>query len=281
MKVYGLSGKSGTGKSFQAIRICRERNIESLIDDGLFILNNKIEAGHSAKRDNNKITAIRTAIFDNPVDRAAVSQRIRDLAPESILIIGTSDAMVQKICDRLELPEPLEIMHIEDVSDSDAITTALRQRREKGRHVIPVPTMEIQPHFSGYFMAPFRALFNRNGKLEQEEEKSIVRPTYSYLGKYYISNAAVNDMIRYAASRCTGVTDVLRCVADVSSDGVVLNTSVVFEMTPQLRDNVENLQETISSDVFQMTSFNILAVNVLVKGLKPVETAGSSTEKDA
>lgn len=274
IKVYGLSGKSGTGKSFQAMRICRERSIESLIDDGLFIMNNKIEAGHSAKRDNNKITAIRTAIFDNLSDREAVSRRIRELTPDSILIIGTSDAMVRKICSRLELPEPLEILHIEDVSDSDAITTALRQRQEKGRHVIPVPTMEIQPHFSGYFMAPFRALFKRNGKLEQEEEKSIVRPTYSYLGKYYISNAAVNDMIRYAATGCVGVTDVLRCSADVSSEGVVLNVTAVFEMTPQLREQIEKLQETISSDVFQMTSFNILSVNVTVRGLKSVEAAG-------
>ena len=271
MKVYGLSGKSGTGKSFQALRICRERGIESLIDDGLFILDNKIEAGHSAKRDNNKITAIRTAIFDNPADREAVSKRIRELAPDSILVIGTSDGMVQKICDRLELPDPLEILHIEDISDSDAITTALRQRQEKGRHVIPVPTMEIQPHFSGYFMAPFRALFKRNGMLEQEEEKSIVRPTYSYLGKYYISNAAVNDMIRYAASGCEGVADVLRCAADVDSEGVTLNVTVIMELTPRLKEHIETLQNVISSDVFQMTSFNILSVNVHIRGLKPAE----------
>ncbi len=268
MRVFGLSGKSGTGKSFQAIRICREREIESLIDDGLFILNNKIEAGHSAKRDNNKITAIRTAIFDNPVERATVSERIRELAPDSILVIGTSDAMVLKICRRLELPEPEEIMHIEDVADNDEITTALRQRQEKGRHVIPVPTVEVQPQFSGYFMAPFRALFNWNGKLMQEEEKSIVRPTYSYLGKYYISNGAVNDMIHYAASGCDGVSDILKCTADVSSEGVILNISAIFEMNPQLRDHIEHMQEIISSDVFRMTSFNILAVNVTVKGLK-------------
>ena len=35
----------------------RSRNIEAIIDDGLFIYNNAVQAGHSAKRDENKMTA--------------------------------------------------------------------------------------------------------------------------------------------------------------------------------------------------------------------------------
>ena len=37
MKVYALVGKSGTGKSYQAVNLCKELNIEAIIDDGLFI----------------------------------------------------------------------------------------------------------------------------------------------------------------------------------------------------------------------------------------------------
>ena len=42
MKVYGLIGKSGTGKSFQAVNLCKQLNIESIIDDGLHMQ----EQGH-------------------------------------------------------------------------------------------------------------------------------------------------------------------------------------------------------------------------------------------
>ena len=42
MKVYTLSGKSGTGKSFQAMNLCNELNIESIIDDGLFIYHSRV-----------------------------------------------------------------------------------------------------------------------------------------------------------------------------------------------------------------------------------------------
>lgn len=278
--VYGLSGRSGTGKSYQAMNVCRRMDIESIIDDGLFICHNKIEAGHSAKRDSNKITAIRTAIFDDTAERRLVSDRIREVAPASILVIGTSDAMVEKICSRLGLPEPTEIMHIEDVSDSDDITTALRQRREKGKHVIPVPTVEIQPQFSGYFLAPFRFFLRRNGRIVSGDEKSVVRPTYSYLGRYYISNSAVRQIIQYAGLHSPGVSEVQRSSVRVGPEGAVISVAAVFYMTRNLRANVEKMQKHIADEVTKMTSFNILSVNVTVRGLNPeTKNERSSTGK--
>ena len=46
MKVYGLIGKSGTGKSFQAVNLCKRLKIESIIDDGLFICRNTVSYTH-------------------------------------------------------------------------------------------------------------------------------------------------------------------------------------------------------------------------------------------
>ena len=58
MKIYGLVGKSGTGKSYQAVNLCKEKNIESIIDDGLFICGNMVIAGISAKRQKTKYAAV-------------------------------------------------------------------------------------------------------------------------------------------------------------------------------------------------------------------------------
>ena len=62
MKIYTLVGKSGTGKSYQAMNLCKELNIEGIIDDGLFIYKNRIVAGISAKRQATTIGAIKTAL---------------------------------------------------------------------------------------------------------------------------------------------------------------------------------------------------------------------------
>ena len=57
MEVYTLVGKSGTGKSFHAMNVCKKLNIEAIIDDGLFIYKNSVLAGTSAKREETKIGA--------------------------------------------------------------------------------------------------------------------------------------------------------------------------------------------------------------------------------
>ena len=44
--------KSGTGKSYQAMNLCKELDIEAIIDDGLFIYGNRVMAGISAKAEN-------------------------------------------------------------------------------------------------------------------------------------------------------------------------------------------------------------------------------------
>ena len=127
MKVYGLVGKSGTGKSYQSMNVCRDRKIEGIIDDGLFIYQNAVQAGHSAKRDKNKVSAIKTAIFQDETKRNEVARKIREISPASILVLGTSEEMIAKICSRLGLPEVSEMIRIEDIVSQDAITTALRR----------------------------------------------------------------------------------------------------------------------------------------------------------
>lgn len=38
MEIYSFTGKSGTGKSYSAARICREKHIDAIIDDGLLMV---------------------------------------------------------------------------------------------------------------------------------------------------------------------------------------------------------------------------------------------------
>lgn len=278
MKVYGLVGKSGTGKSYQSMNVCRDRNIEAIIDDGLFICRNTIQAGHSAKRDKNKVSAIKTAIFQNPEIRRQVADKIKEVAPKSILVLGTSEEMIEKICSRLELPEVSEMIHIEDVASQDAITTALRQRKEQGKHVIPVPTFEIKSQFSGYFMTPLKILRNKNDRQGAMQEKSVVRPTYSYLGEFTISDKTVVQLIEYTCNLSEYVAEVLKCGIKSRPDGVEINIAAIFLYGPGLLKRAEKLQNLVTAEVEKMTAFNILSVNIAIRGLRPAEDSGETEE---
>ena len=158
MKVYTLTGKSGTGKSFQALNLCKEYNIEAIIDDGLFIYQNKVMAGTSAKREKTKVGAIKAAMFIRAEQRDEVKKSIESVKPESILIIGTSDGMAEEICEQLGLPEIYKVIHIEDITTEREREKAWKQRRIQGKHVIPVPSMQLKRDFAGYFIITLTAL---------------------------------------------------------------------------------------------------------------------------
>jgi len=267
MKVYALVGKSGSGKSYQAMNICGELNIESIIDDGLLVYGNTVAGGISAKRQVTKIGAIRTALFTNNDHRLLVSEKIKELNIETILILGTSDGMVKRIADRLDLPAIEKTVYIEDITTEGERSIAHKQRHELGKHVIPVPTFQIKREFSGYFLDPLK-IFRQWGNKEMFSEKSVVRPTYSYLGEYIISQKAISDIIQYIGMNTEGVHTIIRVDASTTHTGVEITVLAILNYGCKVIDSAKNLQSNISSGVETMTAFNIETVNVEVRGLK-------------
>ena len=114
VKVFALVGRSGTGKSYHSKQVAAKQKIDLIIDDGLLIKGDRIIAGHSAKEDPNFISAVRTAVFDDEDHKRAIESAMLKEKYKRILIIGTSEKMINKICARLELPMPEKVIHIED-----------------------------------------------------------------------------------------------------------------------------------------------------------------------
>lgn len=56
--------------------------------------------------------------------------------------------MVAKIAKRLGLHGIDETIYIQDISSQYEIQQALNTRRTEGKHVIPVPTLELKKDFS-------------------------------------------------------------------------------------------------------------------------------------
>ena len=153
MKIYALVGKSGTGKSYQAVNLCKEKNIESIIDDGLFICRNTVLAGISAKRQATKIAAVRTALFHEDYHMESVKAAIEKADPQTLLVLGTSDRMVDKIVARLGLHDIDERIYIEDITTEEERDIAYKQRNDLGQHVIPAPTFQLKRQFSGFLIS--------------------------------------------------------------------------------------------------------------------------------
>jgi uncharacterized alkaline shock family protein YloU len=268
MKIYGLSGKSGTGKSYNAGELCGRLQIPASIDDGLYIYGSSIAAGTSAKKQETRIGAVKTALFMDNSQCAQVRAAIRRTKPDSILILGTSDDMVEKIADRLGLPRPSRIIHIEDITTPAQRTKASRERKEDGTHVIPAPTFEVKRQFSGYFLDPKRSFRSAGYKRPVTTEKTVVRPTFSYLGRFEISDKVISDIVHLMADATPGVANVLWVTSQNSDEGLYIRVVLQFEYGCRVRTAALAIQRAVADEVAYMTAFNVLGVEVEIRGFK-------------
>ncbi len=221
MYVYALIGKSGTGKSFRARLLAEKIGVPYIIDDGLLIHDATILAGKSAKQEKNYISAIKTALFTEDEHRQEVIQAIQKNKIKKILLIGTSEKMVKRLAKALDLPPIYEVIKIEDIASQKDIEAAIKSRFEEGKHVIPVPTIEIKRDYAQILSDSIRIFFKGNRddngvKRSKFFEKSIVQPSYhdyEIPGTVTISEAALTQMI-------------LHCIDEYNSDVIVKKIKV-------------------------------------------------------
>lgn len=266
MEVYALVGQSGTGKSYKAIMVARDKNTEYIIDDGLLIGGTRVMAGKSAKKEDTKLAAVRRALFKDEEHRNIIKMTLNDLKPERILVLGTSLKMIEQIVGALEIPYPCEIININDISTDKEINKAVKSRRKEGKHVIPVPSVEVKKDFSGYFIDSLK-IFRKREKTTDIAEKTIIRPTFSYLGRYEVSKNALIQVVEISALNVKGVDKVRKVKIDSNAEGVIVNVELVLTLIKRLDFILTDVQKEVTEGLEYSTGLNVLKVNVWAVGL--------------
>ena len=266
IKVYAFVGPSGTGKSHRAQMVANENNIHYIIDDGLFINDNEIIAGESAKKAPTKIETVKKALFLQQEQKDEIRKAIEKYKPESILILGTSDGMVNKIAANIGLPPVEKIIYIEEIATPEEIQEARRSRVTEGKHVIPVPTFEIKKDFSGFILDPLQIFKIKSGNNKPYiSEKSIIRPTFSYLGNFTISDTVFRQIIEYVAKREPNIYNVLRTRIDNQPEGPYVYIELSVEYGENVRTIVENFKNKIIKELEKLTTMRVQTIKIVIK----------------
>ncbi|MDY3030443.1 MAG: Asp23/Gls24 family envelope stress response protein [Clostridia bacterium] len=269
MRTIAFVGPSGTGKSYRATMVSNQNGADAIIDDGILISHGRLIAGTSAKKEPTRIASVKHALFMDNAHAEAVKRGIRESNIKCLMILGTSDGMVQKIAKRLGV-EPIEkIIRIEDVATPEEMAMAKDMRLNQGKHVIPVPTFEIKHDFSGYFLHPlrlFRKNLDKDGDLG-EADKSIVRPTFSYMGDFTISDNALISIVRHEAERADGVR-VIGVSIRKTPHGLHIDVTASLTYGADISKTCRSMQERIKNSIEMYTSLNARRVHILVKNLK-------------
>lgn len=185
MKVYALIGESGSGKSYRALQLADEKGISAIIDDGLLIVDGQYVAGYSGKYELNRIASVKRAVFLNREHAEEVRRALQRLKPEKILVLGTSDRMVERIVSTLALPPIAERIYMEDITSLEERTIA-RTMRHAGNHAIPLPRIQVEEAGLGKWIRDVRSLFLPAVRKKEEDvlETTIVQPRFAWGGVY-------------------------------------------------------------------------------------------------
>ena len=268
IKVYAFVGPSGTGKSYRAQMVAGEKNTHFIIDDGLLIKDNQVIAGASAKKAATKVATVKHALFYEDSEKEEIIKALKKYRPQSILILGTSDGMVEKIAANLGLPKISDTTYITDVATEKEMETARRIRVTEGKHVIPVPTFEIKKDFSGYLLDPLQ-IFKSKGKGEKPyvSEKSIIRPTFSYMGKFTISDLVFRQILEYLAVKTPAIYKISKTRVENYGEGAKLYVEVTLMYGYNVMEGLKEFKEKAKKEIEKLTAMNVVELEVVAKNI--------------
>lgn len=298
--VYALVGESGTGKSFRSKLLCEEYGINAIIDDGLLIQDEKILAGHSAKREKTYMGAVRAALFDDKEHRDSVAKVLKKAHIKKILILGTSEKMVTKIAMRLQIPQPSKIIRIEEIATQEEIEKAIKSRQVEGKHVIPVPSIEVKKTYPQIFSSSMhdffngkkKSIFSKNKKINSTKEnknktggkmieKSIVQPEFSKKGRVEISEAALTQMVMHCVEECAPDVKIKKISIKTNARGYKLIVTIDVPFGTQLTGKVHKIQQYIIDKIETFTGILIEEVSIVIDKITKIDTPQVKEDKNS
>ena len=265
-QIYALVGGNGTGKSFRARLVAQKYGIDLIIDDGLVIRGDKILAGHSAKREKTFLAAVKTAVFDDKQHRDEAAKVLHQLSRKKVLI-----------ATRLQIPPPQKIIRIEDIATREEIETAIRSRRVEGKHVIPVPSVEVKRNYPQIFYDKIRLLFrNANiGHLKEEEtlfEKSVVRPEFSKVYPAQVSDDALKEMVIQYAAQYDSAVNIKKITVQTEDNGYRVIMMVDMPAGPDLAGRILALKDFIIKNIERYSGIFIEDLNIVLNQMIDIQT---------
>lgn len=270
MEVFALVGKAGTGKSFRAKLVADTHDIPAIVDDGLLIHEGKIIAGRSAKEKEHYIAAVKTAMFNDTEHRKAVVHALAEARFPKVLLLGTSDRMILRNCLTLGLPEPTKIIRIEEIASKEKIAEAIRQRKTKGQHVIPLPVVEVKqayPKLVAYAIKVwFDSMVNRN-----HYDKTVVRPGYKSKGEVTISESALVQMILHCVREKVPSLELRRVRIKQRREGYDIQMSLSLAFGVEAAHNCQELRDYTIRKIEEFAGISICRLSLHIVSVRAEE----------
>ena len=141
-------------------------------------------------------------------------------------------------------------------------------RVTQGKHVIPVPTFEIKKDFSGYILDPLQIFKSKgNGGNPYISEKSIIRPTFSYLGNFTISDSVFRQIAERVAKKMPEIYEVTRTRVENYGDGISIYMEAILNYGHNIIEVLQTFKTKVKKEIEKQTTMNVIKVDLVAKGI--------------
>ena len=267
MRVVAIYGESGTGKSTSALSYAHEHSIEAIIDDGILIKEGKKIAGISAKFEKNVLKAVKRAIFHDDQHCREVKNAIKEHQINSLLIIGTSQKMINKIADRLELQPVQQYVYINEIRSPEEILLAKYVRELHGKHTMPLPKNEVEQNFFKRMIQKGWDIFS--SKKEKIGETTIVTPDF-HPQSVFIHQRVYDEILYHIVDNFPCTRQIYRTqfiFTDYFPD-VYVELAVAAPVTYNLWAELTKLQKEIQDAFYTTVQIKLTTIHIHVKEIQ-------------
>ena len=110
-------------------------------------------------------------------------------------------------------------------------------------------------------------IFKSKGKNERPyvTEKSLIRPTFSYLGQFKISDTALRQLVEHVAKKTEGIGKISKIRVDNTDEGVTIYGDVSVYYGYEMMDTLKSLRDKIKKEIEQCTAMYVESVHIVAK----------------
>lgn len=267
MRVVAIYGESGTGKSTSALSYAHEHSIEAIIDDGILIKDGKKIAGISAKFEKNALKAVKRAIFHDDQHCREVKNAIKNHHITSLLLIGTSQKMTNKIANRLELEPIQQFVAINEIRSQEEILLAKYVRELHGKHTMPLPKNEVEQNFFKRIIQKGWDIFS--SKKEKIGETTIVSPDF-HPQTVFIHQRVYNEILEHIVENFPLTRQIYRTQFNLNAYYPVIYIELAIEapVTYNLWSELTKLQKEVQDAFYTMFQIKLTKIRIHVKEIQ-------------
>ncbi len=204
---------------------------------------------------------MRRALFDEPRHAERARAIRRQERARAILVVGTSDRMVQRICHTLWLPHPSEVVRIEGVARAREIGKATQRRRNRRTHSAPVPLVAVRrAGLAGMLSRLLPSLTSARARIEP--------PHGQRRGRVIVTEEALTQMAFHCSREYAPDTVITRLTAVESSGMYEISIHVV---RPAMIDagGLHLLRDTLLRTLERHAGLLVRRLDLVIDGVAP------------